>query len=825
MSTRRLNKQAGVIVTLFVIALPVMLGLWALAIDCGGLYLTRLRLTKVARASSATALNMMAIRGWGALVANPETGTPSLDLGLKTANLQINDSGPITVANQAVLQEIRQSARDGLAAYYPGDFNSTNNHLALSYFKFKDLAGNLHDQAPLSFIDRNNSLVAITLRYAAKTYLLGAISQILGGSGPCVQIDSNPGLRCWVENVPTPNNATGVMKSANVFMLLDVSGSMGEYSGGRPKSARLVEAAARFIDMFNPTHDKFAVIPYATSADVGPAPTLRTLERTTVNGSPDYLKIKTDISKYVIGGQTNQCDALIQVIRTIEANPTLKDTVVPKFVLLFTDGAPNVYRTEFCHDGSCNSTPPRLNQARSGIPISIDSDHPGWYGWTVKWGKREVFHRTDPNQTCPTGDPGGGEVADNSSSIPVCDPVWNFPKVISGTDGQELTYTDVSRHLRLDENGDFVFKGSPYRGETLSQLGYSLKFIYPPVSGPRDYQLSDAYRWHGPSYLVHSSFLLPRGASLMERIPKEMEDNPLPYSVTPAITCGPGSRNEFPGHRTQVYPNITEKYHHSRYFASRAIDADWRWNGTFSDDSQGKAAKTGLTTGQLNQAPSYFDVPYTLLGYPHDTPGCLTSPHARIPFTSAQIVMGDKFVANDPNTTAQRGEVVKTEELPYYCALRAADWLRSKYNVVIFVVGLGQSATDIYGADCRDPLQNALDPNSRKDNFLRRLAFSPESLTDPAQFFAGNTSISWRHVSDFRYRNDTLSYCSNHPMAGVNVDIGYSEESLLQTNGYTPTDHGFTTAHLGAYYGSDNPDDLNLIFGEIAKRMLLRLAS
>jgi hypothetical protein len=830
MSAKRLHPQAGVIITLFAIALPVLIGLLVLAIDCGNLYLARSRLTKVVRVSSATALNMMALRGWGALVAEPES--PPSSFGLKTADITIEEDGPLTFGNRAVVQEIRQSAIDALAAYYPADFNKDEPNTPHEYFKFKDRNGALHSGPQLSAINRLNSSVSMVYRYAVRTYFLGAISDMLGDSQMCTRIGDETSLRCWVESLPTdPNSPTGRMKSANVFMLLDVSGSMNEQVGGRTKSSRLVEAAANFIDMFNPYHDKFAIIPYATSADTGQVPTmahLNDLESRQSEGG--FLKAKMDISRLDIGGQTNQCDALIQVIRSIEEDEALQDPSTPKFVLLFSDGAPNVYRLGFCEDGECTpvddpaDTPPHLATALNLGGRSAREAALGWYGWTVKWDKREVFRIGAPHDTCPTDGSGGDEISPAPGhAIPDCDPVWAFPKVVGIEDGAELPYEVVSQRLRLNEDGDFILTGAPYNGRKLSELGYQLKFRDWEGTGPLlpDYQYPDAYRWHGPSYLVHASFNIPRGISLIDRIPRSLEDG-----GTPAITCGPGSRSPFPGHQTQTAPVVADKYNHARYFASRVVDRDWRWNGSFGNDSSGKATKTGLTLDQRRNAPSYFMQPHTLQGNPHDSPGCLGQLSAKVPFTEAEIHMGDNFVSNTATTIRQRGEAVKTAELPYYCALRAADWLRSQYNVVIFVVGLGQRADDLYGTSCEDPLQNALDPNSRKDRFLRRLAFAPETLTDPISLFEGSNGGSWLVSSDFGFSpRRSLSSCTNHPLAGLTVEIGYKEENKSNSSGFSPGQHGFTSDHLGAYYGANNPDDLKMLFGEIAKRMLLRLAT
>jgi hypothetical protein len=826
---RKLSKQSGVIIVIFMLTIPTMLGLMALAIDSGNLYLAKLRLTKVARVASATALNMMALRGWGPMLSDPtppSSGQPNL--GMKTANVSYSPP-PVTLANQAVLKEMRQSAIDSLKAYYPTDFASIDpDNLNLpSHLQYRDPEGNLQTYLPITSLNLIDSSVSATFRYAARTYLLGAVSQILGATGPCTKSQSDDSPRCWVESASPPDRKSGKMKPANVFVLLDVSGSMNEKMSDNTKTKKLAldEAAANFIDMFNPLNDKFAFIPYATTADTGTIPSLGALSTSTSSGVPDYLSIKRTIQNYEVGGQTNPCDALLQVAKTIQASPTLQDKNTPKFVLLFTDGAPNVYRLNFCSGVSCAQTPALINNALGSS--GAESINPGWYGWTVKWRQREVFQIGAVDVRCPSDDVA---VGGNPNSIPACDPVWALPRVVSENNGAELSYSQISNYLKLNEDGEFYFKGGQLNGSTLSQLGYSLKFREFSELQLKDYQMADAYRWNGPSYLVHSSFSIPRGMSLIDRLPPILDSR-----IGEPVTCGPGSRYPYPGSFTKNSPIVADKYNHSLYFASRAIDADWRWNGTTGNESEGKATKVGLTVEQLKSSPLYFENSQTLHGNPADSPGCLTELSAKIPFSGAAYMhVGDNFASNPANSITTRGEAVKTAELPYYCALRAADWLRSQYNVVLFVVGLGPSASTIYDRNssnkCEDPLQNALDPNSRKDRFLRRLALAPESLDNPADFFSGKSTVSWSTESDFRFRrNVSLSNCVNHPLAGLSVELGYSETTVDSLGsgpyGHIPVDHKFNNNHLGGYYGADDPEQLKMIFGEIAKRMLLRLSS
>ena len=102
------------------LTIPTMIGLMALAVDSGNLYLARLRLTKVARVASATALNMMALRGWGPMLSDPsppDSGQPNL--GLKTANVTYSPP-PVTLANQAVLVSRERYFETSLASAIPG---------------------------------------------------------------------------------------------------------------------------------------------------------------------------------------------------------------------------------------------------------------------------------------------------------------------------------------------------------------------------------------------------------------------------------------------------------------------------------------------------------------------------------------------------------------------------------------------------------------------------------------------------------------------------------------------------------------------------------
>jgi hypothetical protein len=187
------------------------------------------------------------------------------------------------------------------------------------------------------------------------------------------------------------------------------------------------------------------------------------------------------------------------------------------------------------------------------------------------------------------------------------------------------------------------------------------------------------------------------------------------------------------------------------------------------------------------------------------------------------------------------GEIIKTAELPYYCAIRAADYLRQKKNVTIFAVGLGRSASAYYGYNCDDPMQNALDFDRRKDFFLQRLAMSPEAIRFGDEKTTSLVGASWQTTADFRLKLRPIpASCANHPLNGQNVYLGFSEApvtgmplSCLATgSGGTCVDTNirgvqpstFSQDDIGGYYPTNDPKQLKAQFGAIAKQILFRLS-
>jgi hypothetical protein len=191
------------------------------------------------------------------------------------------------------------------------------------------------------------------------------------------------------------------------------------------------------------------------------------------------------------------------------------------------------------------------------------------------------------------------------------------------------------------------------------------------------------------------------------------------------------------------------------------------------------------------------------------------------------------------------GEIIKTAELPYYCAIRAADYLRQEKNTTIFAVGLGKSATRYYGDNCGDPMQNALDFDRRKDFFLQRLAMSPEAIRFKNERTTSLDGATWRPTADFRLKLRPIpASCARHPLNGQKVYLGFSErpvtgmpqsclargsggecrDSDTNIHGVNVDKDNFSQDDIGGYYPTNDPKQLKAQFGAIAKQILFRLS-
>lgn len=138
----------------------------------------------------------------------------------------------------------------------------------------------------------------------------------------------------------------------------------------------------------------------------------------------------------------------------------------------------------------------------------------------------------------------------------------------------------------------------------------------------------------------------------------------------------------------------------------------------------------------------------------------------------------------------------------YHCAIEASDRIRASRGQV-FSIGVGPQAF----AASNDPYQNVFDDYSRKEHFLRRIALDPFTAEGP-EFDA---------VSGLRRRIQVND--QNDPRFGETIESGYvgyrTFEELAQDRQVRERD--------GAYYGTENTEELRFLFARVAKQILLRL--
>ncbi len=193
----------------------------------------------------------------------------------------------------------------------------------------------------------------------------------------------------------------------------------------------------------------------------------------------------------------------------------------------------------------------------------------------------------------------------------------------------------------------------------------------------------------------------------------------------------------------------------------------------------------------------------------------------------------------------------KYDELPYYCAIEAADYIRTRFGGTIFTVGLGDANTHRIGggqdSSCNDPLQDPDDHTSRKDFFLARLAFARSMFTNQLQpdtvrshyQIAGNQSTrTISRCSDHRLkRQDTTGALPAAPRVGYTSGDGLGDGSTtyLDLRPRRPasmdtilSDGSNGTRRIdtqGEYFPTDDANEIPRIFDLIAKTILLRSSS
>jgi Flp pilus assembly protein TadG len=244
-----------------------------------------------------------------------------------------------------------------------------------------------------------------------------------------------------------------------------------------------------------------------------------------------------------------------------------------------------------------------------------------------------------------------------------------------------------------------------------------------------------------------------------------------------------------------------------------------------------KTVKSSSATSQdgcLKSSSFSFDIPYTGVS--------LNSTIPKIS-TVKDVAYETTDLAKDPTwpTTSTQSEIQLYDQLPYYCAIEAADYIRSTFGGTIFTIGLGPGAlaTDKSNgqpsASCADPLQDANDHVSRKDSFLTRLAY--------AEPVAGNSVAAWQLFRQAR-RSVAISNCLSHRYTSLKISpsVGYTSSVFTDDdagNGLDPSlkptkqgdDYKRKINTKGGYYPTPDANQLPSIFGAVAKSILLRLAS
>ena len=266
----------------------------------------------------------------------------------------------------------------------------------------------------------------------------------------------------------------------------------------------------------------------------------------------------------------------------------------------------------------------------------------------------------------------------------------------------------------------------------------------------------------------------------------------------------------------------------------------------------------GTPCGPVVSDPRYFQSVLDTAATPQTglTSGCLTSLDFKLPIPSATTevkISGVPFSDIeseyvDPNwsgvTPAVNGTIhyQNFDQLPYYCSIAAADYIRSTFGGTIFTIGLGPAAPV-----CDDPMQDADDHLNRKDIFLARLSMAQESLqVTTAQKVGKNEKNAWEPLYDFYNasggrRTVSTDKCTYNnastnpghrfqPTAAPDLKVGYTSsqphdpETLKPYNPSFPNDEERKYDTRGEYLRTSNSVQLPALFATIAKQILLRLA-
>lgn len=267
------------------------------------------------------------------------------------------------------------------------------------------------------------------------------------------------------------------------------------------------------------------------------------------------------------------------------------------------------------------------------------------------------------------------------------------------------------------------------------------------------------------------------------------------------------------------------------------------------DTSTGAGGRGHVTNGCLSPGNKTFSfsIPYTNPNATGGYSGAYKATVSGVPISTSNTTWRDpNWPSVLPAPPAVGYGLQKYDELPYYCAIEAADYIRTRFAATIFAVGLGTATTHLQtgGQDdtCSDPLQDPDDHTSRKDFFLTRLAFA-KSMFDNQLV---PTSIRQHYQIAGSQLQRTISGCSDHRLmtadAAAKPQVGYTSNDLLADGNNTYLDlrpirpasmdtllsGGAGTRRMetqGEYFATDNANEVPRIFDLIAKTILLRSSS
>lgn len=223
------------------------------------------------------------------------------------------------------------------------------------------------------------------------------------------------------------------------------------------------------------------------------------------------------------------------------------------------------------------------------------------------------------------------------------------------------------------------------------------------------------------------------------------------------------------------------------------------------------ASRAGCRCGEVAWDTTNLTYLNSLEGSPTSA-GCLQSLDFDLPNMPNYGVRGVQF--SDAGKT-----ISYTNQLPYYCTVEAADYLRQQLQAAIFVVGLG-NAPDACMKD--DPLQDADNSFLRKDNFLARVALDEVRVrspnADPCAFYGANNFA--RQPRAIPATADGGAACP-HSQRGMEIEVGFTPPD----DNRDLNDFNRNVAGLYIPIDADNAQRLPTAFSRIAKQILLRLAS